>query len=274
MESESIQEQPSRFQKHAPVECPERDNPRCNDLFQLEDSRPLLKYIEELQEANKQLESLLLSISHDLRNPLTSIMMGSSYLLKKCTDRLNASEQITLNSISASSQLMAGMIDALLGMCSFAGKQLKYTTVDLSSAAAGIVAEFQQREPLRAVTFRMEKNIYGWCDPRLLQMVLINLLGNSWKYTARVEHATIEFGVDSSGDQPVFFVRDNGIGFSPDQAESLFTPFKRLNKDFAGTGIGLATARRIINRRGGKIWAEGYQDKGATFSFTLPSVKK
>lgn len=271
MQSESIQEQQCRFQMHAQSGCTERHYIRCNDLCAQENSRPLLKRIEELQDANLQLESLVLSISHDLRNPLTSILMGSSYLLRRCNDRLESFEQITLERLSASAQLMAGMIDALLGMCSLSGKKLENTRVDLSAVATSIAEEFQQREPLRKVTFEIKKNMYGWGDPHMFQLVLINLFGNSWKYSSLAEHATIEFGVEAGDDRPVFFVRDNGIGFDACQAESLFVPFKRLNEDFVGTGIGLATVRSVINRMGGRVWAEKNPDKGATFSFTLPS---
>jgi len=241
-------------------------------IAQTEDKCATLQHqIEVLREANLSMEAALLSISHDLRTPLNIIMAGSSYLLEKDDTRLEQREQSILDRICSAAQRMAGMIDALLGMCCIGGQKTVCSTVDLSRVASGIVSEFQRKDPLRQVRFNIQEDIYGWGDPRLLQVVLDNLIANSWKFTVGQQLAMIEFGVEETGSQPTYFIRDNGIGFDAQYAERLFMPFQRLNKDFEGTGIGLAAVRRIINRLGGSVWAHGEAGKGASFYFTLPT---
>lgn len=241
-------------------------------IAQSEDNSATLQLqVEELRESNHNLETALLSIVHDLRNPLLIIMAGSSYLLES-KDKLSGQRgQSNLERICSSAQRMSEMIDALMGMCCIGGQKTFCTTVDLSRAASGIASELQQIDPNRQVTFDIQKDIYGWGDPRLLQVVMVNLIGNSWKYTVGKQPAKIEFGFATTDCQPTYFVRDNGTGFDEKYADSLFIPFQRFHDDFEGTGIGLATVQRIINRLGGRVWAHGEPGNGAIFYFTLPA---
>ncbi|HZR46910.1 MAG TPA: ATP-binding protein [Candidatus Manganitrophaceae bacterium] len=143
--------------------------------------------------------------------------------------------------------------------------------VDLTLLARSIAAELQRTEPEREVTFLIQDHLTTSGDPRLLRIVLENLLGNAWKFTSKHPTATIEFGRVETNGTPVYFVRDNGAGFDMAYVDKLFGPFQRLHSlnEFAGTGIGLATVQRIIHRHGGEVWAEGEVEKGATLSFTL-----
>ena len=166
---------------------------------------------------------------------------------------------------------MNGLIDALLNFSRIAHDELQMETIDFSAMANIIAAELRMADPERRVEVRIDKGIRAYGDPQLLRVVLENLFGNAWKFTAKKTDAVISFGMTFSERSPVYFVRDNGIGFDGSQAEKLFIPFQRLHSsnEFAGHGIGMATARRIIQRHGGRIWAEGKPDKGATFYFTL-----
>jgi light-regulated signal transduction histidine kinase (bacteriophytochrome) len=144
--------------------------------------------------------------------------------------------------------------------------------VDLSRIAADVVSELRESWPERKVDFRTQEAMTAWGDPRLLRVVLVNLIGNAWKYTGKKERASIEFGCRHDKDRKVWFIRDDGVGFDMNYADRLFGTFQRLHHtgDFEGTGIGLATVQRIIIRHDGKIWGEGTVGSGATFYFTLP----
>lgn len=226
---------------------------------------------EELREANRNLEAALLSISHDLRNSLHIIMMDSGKLLEK-SEQLGLRERSGLERVSIAAQRMAGMIDGLLGMCCIAGQNASYEMVDLSSLASAAFSGFQMKEPHRPVVCTVQEGVHGWGDPRLLEVVLVNLIGNSWKYSVNRHSAMIEFGSTASSDGNLTcFIRDNGIGFDASLADRLFLPFQRFHADSEGTGIGLASVQRIIARLGGRVWAEGENGKGAVFYFTLPA---
>jgi signal transduction histidine kinase len=168
---------------------------------------------------------------------------------------------------------MNRLIDALLKFSSMAHVEPRRVTVDLSAMAHEVAEELKLAEPERQVTFRLPGSIVADADPDLLRVVLANLFGNAWKYTGNREEGVIEFGATEIDGKRTYFVRDNGLGFDPVEADKLFAPFQRLGtgQEIGGLGIGLATVARIIQRHGGKVWAEGEPGKGATFYFTLGS---
>ncbi len=233
----------------------------------------------QLKAANKELEAFSYSASHDLRDPLNNISGFTQELLAHYSDSLDERGNRYLNNILTSCWRMNRLIDDLLNLSRATRAEIKRETVDLSSEAQFIALNLRGKEPDRAVEFIIAPGLTANGDKRLLRLALENLLGNAWKFTRKRSHAKIEFGVlDQSpadiGDKketPVFFVRDNGVGFDMRYAEKIFRAFERLHAsdEFEGTGIGLATVSRIIKRHGGKIWAEGAVDNGATFFFTL-----
>ncbi|MGH2670519.1 MAG: sensor histidine kinase, partial [bacterium] len=176
-----------------------------------------------------------------------------------------------LGRVRAATQRLGELIDDLLALARVTRAELRSERVDLSAQARSVAAELRQREPGRAVEFACADGAVAEGDPRLLRVVLENLLGNAWKFTAQRSPARIEFGVTDNAGRPGYFVRDNGAGFDVAYADKLFGAFQRLHRttEFAGSGIGLATVQRIIHRHGGRVWAEGAVDHGATFYFTL-----
>lgn len=225
----------------------------------------------QLEATNKELESFSYSVSHDLRAPLRGISGFSRVLLLRYADRLDPEGKDFLQRVDAASRRMGELIEDLLNLSRITRSEMHQKPVDLSSLAKTIAEELQHSEPERKVTFLIQDDLKTSGDPRLLRIALENLLGNAWKFTLNHPSATIEFGrIEQEGKQ-VFFVRDNGAGFDMAYADKLFTPFQRLHSlnEFPGTGIGLATVQRIIHRHGGKVWAEGEVEKGATFYFTL-----
>jgi light-regulated signal transduction histidine kinase (bacteriophytochrome) len=170
---------------------------------------------------------------------------------------------------------MATLIDDLLNLAHVTRVQLNFMPVNLSRLAEGILSELQRTHPERRVEWSVAPNLTVHGDQRLLEVVLENLLNNAWKYTSRQERARIEFGSKQEGEETIYLVRDNGAGFDMAYADKLFGAFQRLHtvSEFPGTGIGLATVQRILQRHGGRIWAEGVVDEGATFFFTLPALK-
>ena len=225
----------------------------------------------QLEATNKELEAFAYSVSHDLRAPLRSIDGFSLALLEDYEDELDEMGQDFLRRVRAASQRMAELIEDLLHLSRITRRELSREKVDLSVLVEVIAEELQQREPERRVEFAIEHQVFADGDAGLLQAALENLLGNAWKFTDHREHARIEFGCTRIDGQRACFVRDNGAGFDPAYADRLFSPFQRLHSadEFEGTGIGLATVQRIIHRHGGRVWAEGAVDEGATFYFTL-----
>lgn len=225
----------------------------------------------ELELAVEELESFSYSVSHDLRTPLRSIDGYSHVLLDDYASVLDAQGQHYLGRIRDAAQRMGLLIDDLLGLARVVRLEPKRAVLDLSVMAREVLARSAQAEPRRQVEIRIKDGLSAQADPTLMGMVLENLLGNAWKYTAQTPHAIIEFGVQQHAGEAVFYVRDNGAGFDMQFADKLFAPFQRLHgAEYPGTGIGLATVRRIIQRHGGRIWAESRVDCGATFYFTLP----
>jgi PAS domain S-box-containing protein len=225
----------------------------------------------QLEAANRELEAFVYSVSHDLRAPLRSIDGFSRFLLKHCCDKLNAREQDYFQRIRAASQRMGYLIDALLNLSRLARTDIHREAVDLSDLARVTVAELRQIPPHRHVECIIADRLLVYGDRRLLQVMLQNLLGNAWKFTAKIPQARIVVGRTWYDGKTVYYVRDNGAGFDMTYANKLFAPFQRLHTpdEFEGTGIGLATVQRIVHRHGGRIWAEGAVDEGATFYFTL-----
>jgi signal transduction histidine kinase len=226
----------------------------------------------ELQNANSELQSFSYSVSHDLRAPLRSISGFSNILLEDYTRNLDAKGLDYLNRICRASQRMAQLIDDLLSLSKITRNPLNPTLVNLSDLAHDVVGEIKRTQPDRRVDIIIAPHVMARADPNLMRIALQNLLDNAWKFTGKSPNPKIEFGSCLLNGTPTFFIRDNGAGFDMTFAETLFFPFKRLHSEdeFEGTGIGLATVRRILQRHGGQIWARGEINKGATFFFTLP----
>ncbi|MGZ4384975.1 MAG: sensor histidine kinase [Gaiellaceae bacterium] len=225
----------------------------------------------ELTEANRELEAFAYSVSHDLRAPLRAIDGFGKALLEDYGESLDSTAGDYIDRMRAASQRMGELIDDLLGLSRVTRAELHRGTVDLSTQARAVIEELRQADPEREVEVSIQAGLQGTGDPDLLRVVLTNLIGNGWKFTRTTEHGRIEVGADGEGADRIFWVRDNGVGFDPVYAERLFAPFQRLHsqREFPGSGIGLATVSRIIRRHGGRIWADGRLGEGATFFFTL-----
>jgi predicted ATPase/signal transduction histidine kinase/putative methionine-R-sulfoxide reductase with GAF domain/predicted Ser/Thr protein kinase len=226
----------------------------------------------QLEAANRELEAFVYSISHDLRSPLRSIDGFSLAILEEYQDRLDEAGRDYLSRVRKATQHMGMLIDDLLRLSRITRADMRYETVILSEMVAEIAAGLREKEPERRISLLIEPDVRAKGDPRLISIALENLLGNAWKYTGKCADARIEFGLELRDNEPAYFIRDNGIGFNMDYCGKLFQPFQRLHSDadFPGTGIGLAIVARIIDRHGGRIWAEGRENEGAAFYFTLP----
>jgi two-component system NtrC family sensor kinase len=229
-------------------------------------------FVDELKSKNIELEAFSYSVSHDLRAPLRSIDGFSKLLLVDYADKLDAKGQDYLHLVRESAQRMGELIDDLLLLSRVGRADLSRDQIDLSEIARGVSEELKKKDPDRHVKWCIEDQLLVEADSGLMRVAFDNLLGNSWKFTAKVSAPRIEVGTDQQEGVAVFFVRDNGAGFSMEYAEKLFNPFQRLHaeSEFEGTGIGLATVHRIIDRHGGRIWADSAVDHGATFYFTIP----
>ena len=221
--------------------------------------------------ANRELEAFSYSVAHDLRAPLRGIDGFSLALLEDHSEQLDAEGKEFLRRIRESARFMAQLIDDLLMLAQVTQSELRHERVDLSHLAEAAVARLRNAEPERQTEFIIADGLVAQGDGRLLGIVLDNLLGNAWKFTAKRPIAHIEFGRSHDGVPPTYFVRDDGAGFDMAHASKLFGVFQRLHTpdEFDGTGIGLATVQRIIHRHGGRIWADGQVNYGATFHFTL-----
>jgi PAS domain S-box-containing protein len=229
----------------------------------------------DLALANEDLEAFAYSVSHDLRAPLRALSGYAEALLEDYSDHLEETGRGYAERIQAASERMATLIDDLLQLARVSRSQMHIRPVDLSAEVAAVVGELQSADPGRRIRISIQEGVRATADRGLIRTVVQNLVENAWKFTARREDATIEFGSMPAEDAEICcFVRDNGAGFDPAYAAKLFQPFQRLHADtdFAGTGIGLASVRRIIERHGGRIWAQGAVDAGATFYFTLDAA--
>jgi light-regulated signal transduction histidine kinase (bacteriophytochrome) len=226
----------------------------------------------ELVVANKNLEAFTYSVAHDLRSPLRALSGYSEALIEDYGDRLDETGRWYVDRIQAGTERMGALIEDLLNLSQVSRAELSLGPFDLSTEVAAIAGELQAREPGRRVRFAIQDGVWVNADRTLIRTVLQNLVENAWKYTGKRDDATIEFGTTAAEDAKVCcYVRDNGAGFDPAFGGKLFQPFQRLHAvtEFPGTGIGLASVRRIIERHGGRVWAEGAVGRGATFYFTL-----
>jgi two-component system NtrC family sensor kinase len=232
-------------------------------------------FVEQLERKNSELEAFSYSVSHDLRAPLRSIDGFSKLLLDDHAGELNAKGQDYLHFVRAGAQRMGELIDDLLLLSRVGRADLRRDRVDLSSVARVAAERLKREDPGRQVTICIEDQLVVVADDGLMRVLLENLLGNAWKFTTKNLEARIEVGAEQPDDGTVFFVRDNGAGFDMSHAKKLFNPFQRLHteSEFPGTGIGLATVHRIVDRHGGRIWADSVVDQGATFYFTIPTVR-
>jgi light-regulated signal transduction histidine kinase (bacteriophytochrome) len=225
----------------------------------------------ELTMANRELEAFSYSVAHDLRAPLRGMSGFAGIVLDQHSEKLDREAIEHLRRIRAEAELMAELIDALLGLARVTRTPLQVEPVDLSTLARATLSALAREEPERETDIRIEHGLVTRLDPVLAGTLLENLLGNAWKFTAGARPARIEVGATKIDGSRVFFVRDNGAGFDMAHAHRLFAPFHRLHtrREFPGTGIGLATAHRIVSRHGGRLWGEGKVGEGATFYFDL-----
>jgi light-regulated signal transduction histidine kinase (bacteriophytochrome)/HAMP domain-containing protein len=256
------------LQRYA-TELEQRVEERTHELQ--ESNEALERNATQLLAANKELDAFAYSVSHDLRAPLRSIDGFSQVVLQDYADKLDDAGRDALHRVRAATQRMGMLIDDLLKLARITRAEMKREPVDLSGIAQEIVAELQRTAPERQVEFAIAPGLKAQGDARLLRVVLDNLLRNGWKYTAKQPRPRVEFGSADVNGGRAFMVKDNGAGFDMKYADKLFGVFQRLHSaaEFEGTGVGLATVQRIITRHGGRIWAEGAVDQGATFYFTL-----
>jgi PAS domain S-box-containing protein len=224
----------------------------------------------DLELANSELESFNYSISHDLRSPLTVINGFSQTLTEECP-LPDEKCHFYVERIKAATNRMAKLIDDLLNLTRVNRKVIQLTPIDLSSMAVSVAQELRMRSPGHNVDFSVTGELQVDADPSLMRLALLNLLGNAWKYSSHQENPRVELGATVHDGRSCFYVRDNGVGFNMKYSDKLFKPFERLHslEDFEGSGIGLATVKRILNRHGGTAWAEAAPGEGATFYFTL-----
>jgi len=225
----------------------------------------------DLETSNRELESYSYSIAHDLRSPLRTIISFGQILSEDANNKLNTEEQDCLQRIIAAGANMAELIDDILELSRITRSKFNYETVDLSTLGGDIVARLKQSNPERTVQCDIKDNMVVKGDSQLLSLALQNLLENAWKFTRNISPANIELGKNTDGHKTVYYVKDNGVGFDMKYADNLFKPFHRLHspQEFEGTGIGLATFHRIIQRHGGHVWVESEINHGSTFYFTL-----
>ena len=236
---------------------------------ELADARAVL--VEDLEQKTREMETFSYAVSHDLRAPLRRIDGFSRALLEAEAGRLQDRSSDFLERIRQATVDMSELIDGMLALSRVARADLRVRPVDFSTIAEAVAAQLRESEPARSVDMVIRPDVGGSGDPQLLRVVIQNLLDNAWKFTRTRPAAHIEFGTLHQHSDPTYFVRDNGVGFETAYADRLFKPFQRLHpaREFEGTGIGLATVHRIIQRHGGRVWAESTPGEGATFSFTL-----
>jgi light-regulated signal transduction histidine kinase (bacteriophytochrome) len=227
---------------------------------------------EEKSRANKDLESFSYSVSHDLRAPIRAINGFSHILLEDYEDKLDEEGKKHLRRVYDAGQRMGVLIDDILRLSRVTRSELRRGIIDLSQLAQAVINDLQNASHDRQVEVIIAPDLKINADYNLMRIVLENLLGNAWKFTQKHPTARIELGVTEKEKITTFFVRDDGAGFDMAYVDKLFGAFQRLHdtSEFDGTGIGLATVQRIINRHGGIVWAEAAVEKGATFYFTVP----
>jgi len=225
----------------------------------------------DLEAVNKELEAFVYSAAHDLRAPLRAIDGFSQMIVEDAAGRLDDDDKEHLQRVRAAAERMGALIDHLIELSRTARVDLVSERVDLSALAAAVLADLRRAAPERDVEAVVQPGLTVMADATLLEVILVNLLSNAWKFTSKRAPAHIEVGVTKAGGERAFFVRDDGVGFDGGKAEHLFGAFQRFHtpEEFPGDGIGLATVRRLVTRHGGRVWAESEPGKGATFYFTL-----
>lgn len=227
---------------------------------------------DEIAAVNKELEAFSYSVSHDLRSPLQAMSAFTELLRDEYTTCLDENGLAYVARIDSGIAKMSRLIDDLLSLSRISRQDFQREEVDLSDIARSVLDELARSEPRQSVSWYVQDGITARADRRLMNIALMNVLGNAWKYTGKTENAQIEFGTRSDEQKgAVYYVRDNGAGFDMDKAGSIFTPFRRLHseREFSGTGIGLAIVERIVLRHDGEVWAESKPGKGTTLYFTL-----
>jgi len=242
------------------------------ELIRLPSRRQLREVNDSLARANRELEAFTASVSHDLRSPLTTIA-GQAGLLEISIQNATEDQRRRLGRIQSSVRQMSELIDALLTLSRISRHTLHREIVDVTALVDSIVADLRQKDPERQIQVTIQSNLTVHGDRRLIADLFTNLIMNAWKFTSKTANATIEVGMIHAGPMATLFVRDNGAGFDMAYEKKLFKPFQRLHghNEFEGTGIGLATVARIVDRHGGRIWAEAKPNAGAVFYFSLPS---
>jgi PAS domain S-box-containing protein len=245
-----------------------------NELAVRKMNESLAHKTAELSMVNAELEAFSYSVSHDLRAPLRRISGFGNFLLKDNFEQLGAEGRSHLQRILAAGAQMGQLIDDLLQLARISRQPMSWREVNLHALAGPVVAALGEAEPGRRVEVVIEPALTITADPGLMRVVLDNLIGNAWKFTGKRADARIEMGAATSGGERVYFVRDNGAGFDMNYAGKLFAPFQRLHtqQQFEGTGIGLATVKRIIARHEGRIWVESAVDRGTTVYFTVGAM--
>lgn len=241
----------------------------------LELARSRRQMIRDLEMVNSELEAFSSSVSHDLRGPLRSIGGFAALLEEEYDSVLDESGRRYLQYITGNTKRMAELIEDLLELARVTRTSVKRETVDVTDIASTVIARLRRNNPDRQCQVEIQKDLTAIGDRRLITIVLENLLGNAWKFSSKRADSNIEIGQETQENELIFYVRDNGAGFDMEQSERLFAPFQRLHseRDFEGTGIGLATVRRIVARHGGRIWVKAAVNQGATFFFTLQSSR-
>jgi len=247
-------------------------------ISSLESAVQELKATEaRLRRSNEDLESFAHSVSHDLRSPLIAMGAFSNLLAKELEEHPSVNVQHYLERIRAGAATGEQLIEGLLDLARIARAHLHVEEVDLSALTRELLQELRRADPQRQTAFTVQEGLWVLGDRRLIQLAMRQLLGNAWKFSSRRPHSAIEVGgYEGAGNESVYFVRDNGEGFDMAYAGKLFRTFQRLHtsKDFPGIGMGLVTATRVIDRHGGRVWADSKPGEGATFYFTLPSASR
>lgn len=235
--------------------------------------KELLEKQTRLEEVNRDLEAFSYSVSHDLQAPLRSINGFSEIILEDYQTEINGEVNNYLVRINRASKKMSQLVKALLGLSRASRYEVNKEEIDLSAMVKQIRDDLTELHPEHQAKISIEANMMVYADASLLGIVMNNLLSNAWKFTSKNPAAEIKVGTTTINGEPAFYVQDNGVGFDEQDADKLFLTFQRMHggDEFQGSGIGLATVKRIIQRHAGRVWAESKPGEGATFYFSLPS---
>jgi signal transduction histidine kinase len=265
----------SRVQERT-AELIQKNAELARERRQAAEAEMLRRAKDAAEEANTELEAFSYSVAHDLRAPLRAINGFSTMLLDDYGDKLAGPASEHLARIVGGAKRMGQIIDALLGLARLTRMEPRRESVDLTHLAQKVIEQLRATEPTRSVDFVVADGLVFDGDPQLLRVLLENLLGNAWKFTSKRSQPRIEIGREETGGTSACYIRDNGVGFDMTYVDKLFAPFRRLHstQDYEGSGIGLATVQRIVRRHGGRVWAEGVENEGATFRFTLSAAPR